>query len=87
MVLLMEKIMSYKKNKRKKARKSKSKNIKPKVELELQYYDLCKKFTNKAKKEFLRKKMKKKVKVDDGFSVSHIIRQLSPWKWALLRDF
>ena len=66
--LIQEKI------KRKKARKSKSKNIKPKVELGLQYHDQL-------------QVRKKKVKVDDGFSVSHIIRQLSPWKWALLRDF
>ena len=71
----MEKNYHIQEKIKKKARKTKNKNIKPKVELGLQYHD-----------DQLQRR-RKKVKVDDGFSVSHIIRQLSPWKWALLRDF
>ena len=54
--LIQEKI------KRKKARKSKSKNIKPKVELGLQYHDVLQKIREKTKKELLKKKKMKEKK-------------------------
>ena len=60
----MEKKLSHtrKENIRKKAKKSKSKNIKPKVELGLQYHDVLQKIREKTKKELLKKKKMKEKK-------------------------
>ena len=56
------KIISYMKKLKKKARKNKSKNIKPKVELGLQYHDVLQKIREKTKKELLKKKKMKEKK-------------------------
>ena len=47
---------------KKKARKNKIKNIKPKVELGLQYHDVLQKIREKTKKELLKKKKMKEKK-------------------------
>ena len=61
-MVLYGKIISYMKKLKKKARKNKSKNIKPKVELGLQYHDVLQKIREKTKKELLKKKKMKEKK-------------------------